>query len=463
MQQRINNGGTELIKVITITTDTITKTYQQGEAYARANMMKKTNSSEILLKGPIVVGTSWSIGTGITRTITNGAVALTTPSGTYTAIEVTTTSADGTTKDYYVKGVGLVKTIATGTDYEVSSTLAQVETDKAFVQAVKFYYPNINDDKLYYQTKSISFHTNDITRIVFQNAYKDVPANVSKVFSTNTKINWYYLNADGMTYIDLNKAFITEMNAGSGYEGMILQSVANTFGGYFETAKVVLTIDGGLYESGHFAFGKYEYLDVDFSNSFDIATLTPPTTSATASSYFPIQENVHYSYQGDGNEYAYFNTYIDYTNENSYQQRENNGGTEIVKVIKVENENKVTLTYSQAETYYRENSLKKTNVNEVLLQGPLVVGTSWQLPNGNTRTITAINKQITVPSGTYTTIEVTTQGNNYQNIYYYAQNVGLIKVLSKSEGYEISSNLESIEQDKALEQHIAFYYPKHQR
>lgn len=458
LQQRINNGGTELIRVIKITTDAITKTYQQGEAYARANMMKKTNADEILLKGPITVGTSWSIGGGATREITNGAVALTTPSGTYTAIEVTTTNGTDVTKDYYVKDIGLVKSVSTGTDYEVSSTLGKIETDKAFVQAVKFYYPNVNDDKLYYQTKSISFKTNDITRIVFQNAYKEVPANVAKVFSNNTKINWYYLNQDGMTYIDLNRAFITEMNAGSGYEGMILQCVANTFGGYFSTAKVVLTIDGGLYESGHFAFGRFEYLDVDFSNSFDIATLSPTTTSGSASSYFPILQNTQYTYQGEGNEYAYFNTHIDYTNENSYQERVNNGGTEVVRVIKVEKD-KVTLTYSQAETYYRENSLKKTNTSEVLLQGPVKVGTSWQLANGNTRKITAIDKQITTPKGTYKTVEVTTQGPNYQNVYYYAQNVGLIKILSKGEGYEISSNLEKIETDKALVQHIAFYYP----
>ncbi len=457
IQQRICYGDVETIRVIKISTDTITETYTQNEAYARANMMSRTNSDEILLKGPIVVGTSWSVGNNGIRTITNGAVTLTTSSGTYTAIEVTTSYDDGYSINYYVKGVGLVKSINT-TEFEVSSTLSEIETDKAFVQAVKFYYPNINDDKLYYQTKSISFRTNDITRIVFQNAYKDVPANVGKVFTTNTKINWYYLNQDGMTYIDLSRAFISEMNAGSGYEGMILQSVANTFGGYFDTAKVVLTIDGGLYESGHYAFGRFDYLDVDFSNSFDITTLTPPATTASASSYFPILQNTRYAYQGDGNEYAQFDAYIDYTNENSYQQRENNGGTEVVKVIKVEKD-KVTQTYFQAETYYRENSLKKTNTNEVLLQGPIQVGTSWQLANGNTRKITAVDKSITTPKGTYKTIEVTTQGPNYQNIYYYAQNVGLVKILSKGEGYEVSSNLEEIETDKALVQHIAFYYP----
>ena len=57
------------------------------------------------------------------------------------------------------------------------------------------------------------------------------------------------------------------VNAGSGYEGMILQSIANTFGGYFNTDKVILTIDNQLYESGHFAFQEGEYITVNLDNT----------------------------------------------------------------------------------------------------------------------------------------------------------------------------------------------------
>jgi spore germination protein GerM len=53
-----------------------------------------------------------------------------------------------------------------------------------------------------------------------------------------------------MVYIDLNKAFVTDMNAGSGYESMILTSIANTFGQYYGVNKVVITIDGEPYSSG---------------------------------------------------------------------------------------------------------------------------------------------------------------------------------------------------------------------
>ena len=33
-----------------------------------------------------------------------------------------------------------------------------------------------------------------------------------------------------------------------------------TLGGYFQTEKVAITIDGGPYESGHFLFGPGDYL-----------------------------------------------------------------------------------------------------------------------------------------------------------------------------------------------------------
>ena len=40
------------------------------------------------------------------------------------------------------------------------------------------------------------------------------------VFSENTRINSLYLNRDGMVYIDLNRAFVDDMNAGSGVEAL---------------------------------------------------------------------------------------------------------------------------------------------------------------------------------------------------------------------------------------------------
>jgi hypothetical protein len=63
-----------------------------------------------------------------------------------------------------------------------------------------------------------------------------------------------------MVYIDLSQKFLTELNAGSGHEQKILQSIADTFGYYYQADRVILTIDNALYASGHIALRKGEYL-----------------------------------------------------------------------------------------------------------------------------------------------------------------------------------------------------------
>ena len=109
-------------------------------------------------------------------------------------------------------------------------------------------------------SKKIDFHTNDVTRKVLEAAYKEnAPATV---FSPNTRINSLYLNDDNMVYLDLSGDFITEMNAGAGYESMLLQCIANTFGNYYNVQKVILTIDNEPYSSGHIFLEKGEYLEV---------------------------------------------------------------------------------------------------------------------------------------------------------------------------------------------------------
>jgi len=139
------------------------------------------------------------------------------------------------------------------------------------VQTARLFYPNINDNKYYYIDKEISFRTNDITRLILQEEYKNTVVNqAGAVFSKNTTINSLYKGSDDMVYIDLNKMFLTEMNAGAGYEEMILQSIANTFGYYYALEKVILTIDGGLYESGHISKAKGEYIGVNYSFAVNI-------------------------------------------------------------------------------------------------------------------------------------------------------------------------------------------------
>ncbi|WP_147534625.1 GerMN domain-containing protein [Bacillus marasmi] len=266
LQQRVNNGGTELANVIEIRNGQVVKLYSRGEAYYRENLLKENGngSPEILLKEPLRKGTQWILADSRVRTITELEASITTPTGTYKAIEVTTEGDHGKTLDYYAKNVGLVKSIFTSDGAEIISSLAKIEENVPHVQEIQFYYPNIDDSKLYYKNREVHFYTNDITRKVLAEEYKKLENDkVGIVFSKNTAINSLYLNKDSHVYIDLNKEFINEMSAGAAFETMILQSIVNTFGVYYQSDRVYLTINNAPYESGHITKQKGEYFLVD--------------------------------------------------------------------------------------------------------------------------------------------------------------------------------------------------------
>ncbi|MBC2579097.1 GerMN domain-containing protein [Clostridium sp. DJ247] len=272
VQQRVDNGGTVTAKVMELKDGKLTKLLSREEAYYRENLLgAKGDEEEILLMEPLAKGTTWTLKDSRVRTITSTSVDITTPSGSYKAIEVETKGPKDKTIDYYAKNVGLIKSVFISGESEIISSLSKIEENASLVQRISFFYPNINDDKIYYKNKDISFKTNDITKQVLETAYKEpVNNNLGKVFSKNTKINSLYLNKDNAVYIDLNSAFLNDMNGGSGYEQMILKSIANTFGKYYNSQKVILTIDNKLYQSGHIAMKKGECIKVKYEDAIEI-------------------------------------------------------------------------------------------------------------------------------------------------------------------------------------------------
>ena len=172
-QIRVNNGGTETVKVLENKDGELRLILSQGEIYYRENFTSKINSKpEILLKEPLTKGNSWTLKDGSKRSITNVKVAIKTALANYECIEVTTVRKDSTVKDYYAAKIGLVKTLFSSNGTEVSSTLNKMEKNVPFVQTVKFYYPNGNDSKNYITEKKLSFNTNDVTKKIFEKNFK---------------------------------------------------------------------------------------------------------------------------------------------------------------------------------------------------------------------------------------------------------------------------------------------------
>ncbi len=264
IQQRVDNGGTVTTKIYELNNGVLTRIFSQEETYYRENLLDVAAADpEVLLMDPIKVGTRWTLADGRIRSIVSTNVRVSVPMGSYDAIQVITEdpkNASNNTNDYYVKDIGLVKTVFSMAEMEISSSLKEISENVFQTQTVQFYYPDIDTETYTVIAKDLNFHTNDVTADILAEAYKQAPGgNLNAVFSKNTKINTLTRGIDGRVLLDLTGAFETEMNAGSGYESMILQSIANTFGAYYNQApELVLTIEGKPYSSGHYEFQEGE-------------------------------------------------------------------------------------------------------------------------------------------------------------------------------------------------------------
>ena len=51
--------------------------------------------------------------------------------------------------------------------------------------------------------------------------------------------------------------------------------------------------------------------------------------------YYPVQENTRYYYKGDGNEFAEYSSFIDYTLDTKFQTRVDNPGTSMARIYEL--------------------------------------------------------------------------------------------------------------------------------
>lgn len=167
--------------------------------------------------------------------------------------------------------------------------------------------------------------------------------------------------------------------------------------------------------------------------------------------WLPRLENVTYHYEGAGNEFAEYTKFPQFNQNVYYQTTSFNGGTALVEIYEYRDE-EVVRVFEKGETYFRDNfadigTFKINQEEEILLKLPLEVGHSWE-SNDTTFEITSVDHEITVPAGTYKTIEVTaTIEEDIIIKRYYAEGVGLVSDQYQDGDIVIESNLREIEKD----------------
>jgi hypothetical protein len=267
IQIRTNNGGTETVTVLQNTNGALSQIYQANEIYYKEDLTGETSSeAEVLLQEPLQKGTKWSLKDGSQREITGTAVSIQTPYGNFDALEVTT-SKDGKTtqKAYYALNTGLVKTISTLDNDELSSSLKEMDLGVGVDFAVRSYNFFVTDTGIEsnFADKTVTHKTGEGINPFMATEFLD-----GKLISPNTVINriWMKPGSD-VANIDFSKEFVTEMNAGTTKETGVLMSVANTVGNYFLVQKVIITIDGKPYSSGHILMKEGEAFDTTYQNA----------------------------------------------------------------------------------------------------------------------------------------------------------------------------------------------------
>lgn len=275
IQIRSDNGGTVVAQVLQNKNGELTLLNSEGEIYYKQDMTSMAaKKSEVLLKEPLAKGTNWTLPDGRKRSISGVNVDITTPLGSYKALEVTTEGSDYQNKDYYVLNMGLVKTVYKSEGSEVSSSLKEYIKDTPLVQNVRFYNFKVTttDIQVVYKEIPVNLKTNDEIKDTFQSYFRQpLVSGTMALMSSNTIINSLSLNTtDGKVYVDFSNQFVTEMNAGTTKETGVLRSVTDTLGYYYGVDKVVITLDGQPYSSGHILMNKGEAFNTNYKGALQV-------------------------------------------------------------------------------------------------------------------------------------------------------------------------------------------------
>ncbi len=187
--------------------------------------------------------------------------------------------------------------------------------------------------------------------------------------------------------------------------------------------------------------------EVDVDTEEDVAE---EEVNQDLEAWIPRLENVFYSYEGEGNEFASYTKYPQFNQDNYYQVATANPGTTLAEVFEYR-EDSVVRTFRMGEVYYRDNfttigTAGDGSPEEVVLQLPIEVGTSWSGAESEYE-ITAVNHEVEVPAGTFNTIEVSNTYEDSVTRRYYAEDVGLVLEVTELEDSEVSSSLEAVEED----------------
>lgn len=271
-QRRRQTAGTTIGEVIDREEGIVSIRYSEEEFYSFFPLFEEEpNREEILLKEPLEVGNEWVLEDGRKRRINDVSAQIKTKYGEFEAIEVVTESDEAVQLDYYAQDIGLIKSVfkVNGDEEGIVTQLAAIEENIPWEVNVRIYYPEWEDEGSLYENHSIEFRTNEsIEEKLTAYLQKEPPVETAAAaLQESMVINRLERNKDEQQVkVDFNAA-ITEIGMGSDFESQMLQSITNTLVYYFNVESVVISVEDGPYETGHFYLGPEDFLIPDNENA----------------------------------------------------------------------------------------------------------------------------------------------------------------------------------------------------
>ena len=138
----------------------------------------------------------------------------------------------------------------------------EITTDDANI-----YYYDVVTDKIVYINKTIEIKDKALVNELKKNPSEEIASALNSDISLNSaKVD----SENDTIKLDFSSNFVEAQNLGSGPESSTLTAICNTFGDYFNVSKVIITLDGKPYTSGHISMKDGDTFKVDLNNTLEL-------------------------------------------------------------------------------------------------------------------------------------------------------------------------------------------------
>lgn len=148
-----------------------------------------------------------------------------------------------------------------------NDTTPQVKVEQREVRL--FYYDSVANIT-YYKDTTIEVTDKAVVTALINALKKPLIEGVDPLLSEEVAVRSAKLDtAKNILTVDIRSRLVDPEKIGGGIEGNIIDALVNTLGYNYKVEKVIITLDGKPYESGHFALEKDEAFTVDYSNTVE--------------------------------------------------------------------------------------------------------------------------------------------------------------------------------------------------